>query len=165
MIDKLLAAGNVLLDTNILVYADNINSPYHTIAKEVRDSCLRGEIQGCLSTQNLYEYFAVVTDSKKVEFPLSPDEAINEIEKYLKAKTIKIIFPKPITIQRVINLVKKYKMKKQEIFDAQLVATMLDNGIKNIVTRNVKHFKTMSEIGTINPFEQTSNEHTEEKSD
>lgn len=153
MIDKLLAAERVLLDTNILVYADNINSPYHKIAKEVRDSCLKGEIQGCISTQNLYEYFAVVTDSKKVEFPLSPDEAINEIEKYLKAKTIKIIFPNPLTIQRVINLVKKYKIKKQEIFDVQLVATMLDYGIRNIVTRNDKHFKMITEVTTINAFE------------
>jgi len=160
VIDKLLAAGRVLLDTNILVYADNINSPYHKVAKEIRDSCLRGEIQGCLSSQNLYEYFAVVTDSKKVEFPLSPEEAINEIEKYCKAKTIKIIFPKPTTIQRVIKLVRKYKIKRQEIFDIQLVATMLDSGIKNIVTRNDKHFKMIKEIATINPFEQSSGNET-----
>ncbi|MCI0493688.1 PIN domain-containing protein [candidate division KSB1 bacterium] len=162
MIDKLKSLGRILLDTNILVYADNINSPFHATAKEIRDGCLRGEIQGCLSPQNLYEYFAVVTDSKKVEFPLSPEETINEIEKYLRVKAIKIIFPKPTTIQRVINLVKKYKIKKQEIFDIQLVATMLDNGVKNIVTLNEKHFKTISEIATINPFNKPTDEKTKE---
>lgn len=102
---------------------------------------MRGELDGCFTPQNLFEYFAVVTDNRKVEFPLSPEEAIAEVEKYYKVKTIQIIYPKATTLKRVIQLVKKYKVKRQEIFDIQLVATMLDNGVKNIVTRNEKHFK------------------------
>ena len=162
VLDKLKSLGQVLLDSNILVYADNINSPFHATAKEIRDSCLRGEIQGCLTPQNLYEYFAVVTDSKEVDFPLSPEEAISEVEKYFQVNTFKMIFPKPTTTDRVITLIKKYKIKRQEIFDIQLVATMLDYGIKNIVTRNDKHFKMISEITTINPFEQICDKHTNE---
>lgn len=51
----------------------------------------------------------------------------------------------------IISLLKKYDIKKQEIFDTQLVATMLSNGVRRIYTFNKEDFKKYKEIKVITP--------------
>jgi predicted nucleic acid-binding protein len=46
-----------LLDTNVLVYAMDQNSPCHTAAKALRDQGLKGEISLCVCPQVLNEFF------------------------------------------------------------------------------------------------------------
>ena len=70
----------------------------------------------------LIEFFAIITDSRRVENPKEPKEAVEEIEKYLLSKNILKIYPEEDTLQRTIGLVKKYNLKRQKVFDAQLVA-------------------------------------------
>ena len=43
---------------------------------------------------------------------------------------------------------------KQEIFDINLVALMIQNKIDTIITADDKHFKNTKEINVINPFKQ-----------
>lgn len=49
---------------------------------------------------------------------------------------------------------------KQEIFDINLVALMIQNKIDTIITADDKHFKNIKEINVINPFKQENKEET-----
>lgn len=80
----------ILLDTNILVHAYNKSSPHQLEAANVIKKAMLGETEACLTPQVLYEFFAVATNPKRVEKPLSTREAAdlcidlwecNEIEK------------------------------------------------------------------------------------
>ena len=46
----------------------------------------------------------------------------------------------------MLDLLKRYDIRKQEIFDAQLVAAMLSNNVTRIYTFNRNHFSKFSEI-------------------
>ena len=46
----------------------------------------------------------------------------------------------------------KYPIVGVDIFDAQLVSTMMEYGIKNIYTVNTKDFVRFKEIEVVNPF-------------
>jgi len=140
-----------MLDTNILIYALDEESIFYEKAKEIRDKAEMGEIEACVCPQVLYEFFAVVTDAQRTRKPLIPKLAIKEIENYVRSKSIKKIYPNDTTIKKVTALVKKYKTRRQEIFDIKLVATMLDNHIRNIYTSD-PDFKKYSELRVINPF-------------
>jgi len=51
-----------------------------SIRKEIvmsLEGLLQGEIEACITPQILHEFFAVVTNQKKVEYPLSCDEAFD----------------------------------------------------------------------------------------
>jgi len=146
--------SKVLLDTNILVYATFEDSILYKQAREIRDKAVRGEIKACLSPQILAEFYSVVTNSKRVTNPLTPKEAREIIELYFSTLHISKILMKRTTIQRTVKLAEKYKIKEQGIFDTQLIATMLDNGIKRIYTNNEKDFKKFKEIEVINPFDR-----------
>lgn len=116
-----------LLDTNILVYATDKSSPFHETSLSLREKGLSGDLSFCICPQTLTEFFAIITDSKRVNNPRTQKEALGEIEKYLSSKNIFKIYQGPEVIEIMINLLKKYKFAKQKVFDLQLVATMLSN--------------------------------------
>ena len=82
--------------------------------------------------------------------PRSPEEAIEEIEKYLSS-SLTLIFPGEEITERILDLCRIHPVKGQAIFDLQLVATMLANGIKQIYTYNVDHFKPFDKIEVLTP--------------
>lgn len=140
-----------LIDTNILVYANNKDSPFHAVCKSIVEKAINGEIESAVAIQNLIEFYAVITDKRRVEHPLSPTKAKELIEFY-KGNNIRIIAPMPHTIDTITKLIEKYSPKSQSIFDYFLVATMLDNSIYMIYTADSEHFKQFDSIKIINPL-------------
>jgi predicted nucleic acid-binding protein len=96
--------ATALLDTNVLVYAADEASPFHHRSRDLMDRGLSGQISLCVCPQVLIEFFAIITDSRRVENPREPEEAVEEIEKYLLSKNILKIYPKEDTLQRALRL-------------------------------------------------------------
>lgn len=142
-----------LIDTNILVYANNEDSPFHSKCKSIVEKAISGEIQAAISIQNLVEFYAVMTDKRRVEHPLSPVKAKELVEFYKDCENIQIIIPSYQTLETIMKLAAKHKPKAQSIFDYLLVAIMTDNNIHEIYTTNTDHFKPFDSIKTINPLE------------
>lgn len=140
-----------LFDTNILVYANNADSPFHDKAKSIVEKAVKGEIQAAISIQNFVELYAVITDKRRVEHPLSPIKAKELVEFYKDHENIRVIAPSSQTLEILTGLIAKHKPNAQSIFDYLLVATMIDNDIHEIYTANTGHFKSFSNIKTINP--------------
>ncbi|MBI3988660.1 MAG: PIN domain-containing protein [candidate division NC10 bacterium] len=61
----------VFLDTNILVYAVDRDSPLYQKAKAIVDQVDAGEMNACISPQVLGELYAVTTTPGRIRRPLS----------------------------------------------------------------------------------------------
>ncbi len=140
-----------LLDTNILVYAADTKSPFHHQAVAVRDKGFRGEISCCVSIQVLSEFFAVVTNPKRVYQTINQSDAIQEMEKYRSSQNILKIFPNPKTLEIMMDLLRKHQISMQKIHDLHLVATMVANNVNRIYTYNQMDFKKFNEIEALTP--------------
>jgi hypothetical protein len=140
-----------LLDSNVLIYAYQSLSEFHRSAKALRDKGMDGEIQLCVCPQVLMEFYAVITNPKRVTNPIEPREAMNEVEKYFQAEKIMKIHPKEDLLLRIIALARKYEVKRYEIFDLQIAATILSNGINRIYTYNQGHFAKFTELEVLVP--------------
>ena len=141
-----------LVDTNVLVYAADKISPFHQSAKTLRDKGLAGKSSLCVCPQVLNEFFAVVTDPKRVGSPRSQEEALFEIDKYHRSRNILKIFPGPHVIEKTLDLLKRqYNTTKQGIFDLHLVATMLSNNVIRLYIYNQDHFTKFNEIQLLTP--------------
>jgi predicted nucleic acid-binding protein len=147
--------ATVFLDSNILVYAINKKSPYYTSARTIVDTVNKGELRVCLSPQVLGEFYAVITNPWKLERNLSPQEAAGVIERFLLSDAVVKVYPKKSTLKLTLELVKHYQIMALKSFDAQIVATMLDNGVTTIYTVNEDDFAIFEEIKVVNPFKQT----------
>lgn len=135
----------LLLDTNILVYAHNQDSPFHNQALSLVNKVVKGEVKGILAQQNLLEFYSIITDQRRVTKPLSGVKAQELVADYLKLP-FDVIVPDKETISILAELCRKNKIKNGQVFDAYLVATMLSHQIKNIVTTNIKDFLVYTEI-------------------
>lgn len=141
-----------LIDTNILVYAYNIDSELHQKSLNILQDALDWKTKVFIADKNLYEFYAIITDSRRVEKPVPIQEA-NDVVNFLKNSNIQIIFPTPKTIDILLPLLKNYKVKKQQIFDFILAAMIIENNIDTIITRNDKDFNKIKEINVFNPFD------------
>ena len=141
-----------LLDTNILVYAADEMSEFHAAAKQLRDRGVQGDIPVAVSPQILFEFFAVITNPRRVTQPRSPQEAREEMEKYVQSPAIRKIYPGEDIIDRVLTLLQQHpQITRQDIFDCLLVATMQTHGIRRIHTYNRQHFTTFADIEILTP--------------
>jgi hypothetical protein len=97
------------------------------------------------------EFFAVVTDPKRVAKPLTCREAISELEKYSNSKSFQKIYPTPLSFEILLDLLSRYQVSKQNVFDTQLVATMLANDVTCLYTYNYKDFVGYKEFEVLSP--------------
>jgi predicted nucleic acid-binding protein len=143
--------SRVFLDTNILVYAINIDSASHPSAAALIKEISAGKLKTCMSPQILCEFFATVTNSRKFRRPLTPTEASAAINSYMESD-ISLLYLKDSTINLTLDLAIRHKINGPEIFDTQIVATMLENGLGIIFTANISDFKQYADIRAVNPL-------------
>ena len=129
------------IDTNILVYAISKGVEKHGLAKDLVNSILEGKYNAVICVQNLNEFIATVTDSRRMTAPLNVLVSINEIDKFMHGG-IKIFYPKLKTWDIYKKILKnKPKTKGQIIYDYFLAATLMSNGVNTLITENVKDFE------------------------
>jgi predicted nucleic acid-binding protein len=142
----------ILLDTNILVHAYNKSSPHQQEAANIVRKAMQGETKACLTPQVLYELFAVVTNPKRVEKPLSTQETTELCIDLWECNEIEKVIPSGISPIEVFKLAKTLKLSKAEIFDCMLAVTAKENNVETIYTENVADFKGYAFLKVINPF-------------
>ncbi len=140
-----------LLDTNVLVYAADKNSTFYQASADLRENGVRGDVSLCVCPQVLNEFYATITDPRRVSNPRTQEEALSEMEKYLQSKNILKIYPGSEIIEKTIVLLKQHKTTRQDIFDLSLTATMLLNNITRIYTYNQNDFAKYKEIEVLTP--------------
>lgn len=124
----------ILVDTNVLVYAINVDAPQHHASYALIETVRNKQIKAMLVPQILLEFFAVITDHRRVEKPLDSVTAWHEIEKFLAI--FQISDPGALALEHLGKLLGETSVRGSDIFDAWLVAQMQAYGISTICTYN-----------------------------
>lgn len=136
----------MLIDSNILIYAINIDSQKHLKAQQFLEEN-SGNLE--ISHQNILETLRVLTH-KRFSNPMEIKDAISAIQAI--AEFCRIITPTPTTYYLSLELITGYRLTGNRIFDAYLAATALSNGVGVIATDNIKDFQKFAPLKIINPF-------------
>lgn len=136
----------MLIDSNILIYSINSSSPKNKKAQKFLQNNLGNLV---VAHQNIFETLRVLTHPK-FPSPMKISKALEAIEAILKG--CRIISPDYRTHHIALELIKKYQLSADHVFDMYLAATALSNGIETIVTDNIRDFSKLTEIEIINPF-------------
>ena len=140
-----------LLDTNVLVYAVDVEAPHHYFSKALLDKAGETGSGLCVAPQNFAEFLAIVTDPRRVQQPLANGTAVETVRGFAALPGLTIL-PVPVDIlRRFLGLAERYAITRQRVFDAYLVATMLGNGVRRIHTFNESDFAPFAEIEVIVP--------------
>lgn len=106
-----------ILDTNVLVYSRYADAEHHAACQAVLDQAQAGEVQLCVTSQILAEFFSIVTNPRRVSDPRDPQEALEVIERLLDMPGMTLL-PMPAGIVRDwIALAREHAISRSEIFD------------------------------------------------
>jgi predicted nucleic acid-binding protein len=139
--------GKVLLDTNILVYAHDLDAGLknQVAVKIVKD--LWEDRTGVLSTQVLQEFYVTVT--KKIGNPISLFEAREIIRSYA---CWEIMENTVISVVRASEIEEKYHIS---FWDALVVVAAYESKVDKILTEDLNSGQLIEGILIENPFNQT----------
>ena len=144
-------SGRLLIDTNVLIYATLEKDPRHARAREVLSWRNSSSVELFISVQNLAEMYPNLTGPKNKP-PDSPGLARRKIESISRLGGITIL-PVQFPVQRrALELCERHQIQRQRYSDAQLVASMLEEGIETILTENDRDFADIPEVRAVNPF-------------
>lgn len=140
-----------LIDANVLVYAFYSQSQHHQTSLDLLDQAQDADAALHVAPQVLAEFYAVITDGRRVDPPFQPAEALDAIENVLALPGITLL-PVPIdVVNRWIALARQQPVKRGAIFDLQLVATMVGNGVTKLYTYDVSDFQPFPAIEAVEP--------------
>lgn len=138
----------MIIDSNILVFSiDKLSIKHKTAQKFLQENF--GSLE--IAHQNIFETLRVIT-YPKLPNPMKIRDAVSAIERILGVCTI--VSPSWKTHIIALELIKKYRLSSDMVFDAYLTATAISNNIRIIATDNVRDFTKFKEIKVINPFDK-----------
>jgi len=133
------------IDTNVLLATSDLDRPNHTEAVQFLESGLSGERRLFTNGQVFREYLVVATRPLKNNgFGLTPKDALANLGAF--SKCIQLLDESQAVVQQLQQLVKKHGLKGKRIHDANLVATMRENGLEQLKTYNQDDFSTFEDI-------------------
>ena len=130
----------VMLDTNVLLAATDESRAEHSDALMILNRWPRGNTTLCASGQILREYLAVATrPADKNGLGLRPSEAAGNVRAIRERTTL--LAEDPRVTDRLLRLLDDVECGGKQVYDANVVATMLVHGVGTVVTMNTGDFE------------------------
>ena len=138
---------NQFVDTNILVYAyDRSAGTKHAIAVKLIEQCWEHGT-GRISLQVLQEFYVSVT--RKIAKPLEPQTAKHIIADLANWR---LHAPGARDLLQVIDIQQEYQLS---FWDALIVQSAQRLGCKQLLSEDLNHGQSYSEVQVVNPFLET----------
>jgi predicted nucleic acid-binding protein len=121
-----------IVDANILVYAMDADALRHIASRTLLEAARDKSARVYVTLQILCEFYSIVTNARRVHKPRPPSDALAAISSLL---TFLHVLPVPgQVVDGWLGLLRRRAVIGGDIFDLQLVATMLANGNESILS-------------------------------
>jgi predicted nucleic acid-binding protein len=146
-------AANVFVDTNVLLRATILQFPLHRAAIGLIARQIETGAQLWISRQVLREYLAQATRPQSFMNAMT----MQQVEPHLQAirALYRIADETEQVTRHLLALLRAHPTAGKQVHDANIVATMLVNGIDTLLTQNIDDMKRFTEI-TLIPLAENS---------
>jgi predicted nucleic acid-binding protein len=144
------ARDRVLVDTNVLAYASVPTAPFHAAAVAALHHLRRVGAELWTSRQVLREYVAVLTRPQPYAPPTPLAQALANVQR-LETQLL-VAEDGPLVFSQFLTLLAAVACGGRQVYDANIVATMLAHGIPNVLTHNIADFKRFAGHVTVLPL-------------
>jgi predicted nucleic acid-binding protein len=136
-------ADSFFLDTNILVYAIEVNGPDPDKSESARQLIQQAGL--IISTQVLGEFYSAVTSHRR-KSPLTHEEAVAWIQLWKRWKTRQVTLA---AVDLALEFVARFKIA---YYDALILATARLADCKNVYSEDLNPRQEYSGVRVLNPF-------------
>ncbi len=140
------------LDTNVLVYAHVASLPEHgAVRAYLARQLARTDVTLVVTPSVLHEFVHVVTDPRRFDPPVEMSEALAIARLYLGAANVACAATDAEADAAAFELVARHKLGRRRLADTLLAATLLQNGVRQLVTCNRADFEAFSGLELVDP--------------
>lgn len=107
----------ILVDANLLLYAEDQTSPHHKAARQWWDNQLSGATQVCLCWTILCAFIRISTNPRIFKSPLSISQAVSRVQSWMGQPCIRLIYPTE----------RHWVILQQLLIDSQAVANLVSD--------------------------------------
>lgn len=118
----------ILVDANILLYAEDALSPLNEEARSWWDAQLSGHAPVCLCWTVLSAYIRIATNRRVFEHPLPVEEAIRRVNSWLDQPCAKIVHATQQHWEIFRNMLVRGKAPANLVTDAHIAALAIEHG-------------------------------------
>lgn len=139
------------IDTNVLVYAYFEGARHHAASRAFLERARLSDAGYCVTSQTLAEFYATVTNPRRVSDAKEPEVALKAIGELLALPGIHVLPTPTDVVETWVRLLRRRPVTAGDIFDLQLIAIMVGNGVHRIYTYNRDDFLPFDEIKVLEP--------------
>ena len=129
----------MFIDTNVWVNSRVPSAPNYEVARAALERATREDRQLRISRQIVREYLATVTRPQTWPVAIARQEALADAEWLLN--NFEVLEDGPQVTDTLIALCRDVTVNGRQIHDANIVATMLANGERRLLTFNSTDFR------------------------
>lgn len=137
-------ADALFIDTNVLIYANAAEAPFHKRALDTIKTANQAERLLWISRQVLREFVAARTRPQTFAQPSTPEMVIERVHYF--EERFQVADDSAIVTKQLVKLLKDFKIGGKQVHDANIVATMLAYDIPCLLTHNVKDFERFGKL-------------------
>ena len=112
----------IAVDTNILVYAHRLDSPWNEQAYSLLEDLTRSRSTWALPWPCVHEFFATVTHHRIFPDPTSPERAMTQIAEWVESPAVALLSEGPGYFEFLRSLVLPAGVARGGIHDARVAA-------------------------------------------
>jgi toxin-antitoxin system PIN domain toxin len=139
------------LDTNVLVQAEIITSPFHAVARTLLSDLANGRAPWAIPWPCVYEFLRVVTHPRVFHPPMPGPAALRDLHRILASPSLVLLGETTRHVEVMASVVEASGATGNLVHDAHIAALCLEHGVSELVTGD-RDFARFPAIRTFNPF-------------
>lgn len=143
----------ISIDTNLLLYSLNRDCPEHGAARAFLETSA-GRRDVAIAELALVELYVLLRNPAVVRSPLGAREAASLCQVFRRHPHWGLIESATV-MDRVWEAAARPEAARRHIFDARLAHTLVENGVTELATRNVRDFEGFGFARVFDPLSAT----------
>lgn len=139
------------VDVNVLLYASDEASELHEPARKFLEKCAQGREIFCVCWMTAMAYLRMATHPAIFTRPLSPEEAIENIEVLRSRPHVRFLAEGDRYWELYRESADKLLPRGNTVPDVHLATLLRENGVRTLYTTDAD-FKKFNFIEAVNPF-------------
>jgi uncharacterized protein len=143
----------IIPDANLLLYAYDAGSPFHSRARRWWEDCLSGREPVGLVHPALFAFLRLATSSRVYATPMTVEEAARHVRSWMARQVAQVLTPPPDHVEQVVALLDEAKSSGGNLVtDAQIAALALAH--RAVVHTADRDFLRFRRVGCVFPLDE-----------
>lgn len=139
------------LDVNVLLYASDRSSHRHEAARQFLESCATQPEMLYLTWPTLMAYLRIATHPSIFATPLTPDEALSNIDALLALPHARVVSQHDGFMEAYRHVTASMSVRGNLVPDAHVAAILFQSGVRTMCS-NDRDFRKFESLDVRDPF-------------